>query len=62
MNIKTSKILFASRLRAFHAARAARHWHDWGPYAAKRYAERHNIPSGILTLARVLANAERAGL
>ena len=44
------------------AARAARNWYIWGPHAARRYAERHNVPSGILTLARVLANAERAGL
>lgn len=62
MNTKTSKILFASRLLAFHAARAARHWNIWGAYASRRYAERHNVPSGILTLARVLANAERVGL
>lgn len=47
---------------AVHAARAARNWNRWGPWAARRYAERHNVPSGLLTLARVLANAERAGL
>lgn len=40
------------------AARAARNWRTWGPYAARRYAERHGVPSGILTLARVLACAE----
>lgn len=44
------------------AARAARNWRIWGPYAARRYAERHGVPSGILTLARVLACAERAGI
>ena len=47
---------------ALHAARAARNWRIWGAYAARRYAERHGVPSGLLTLARVLANAERAGL
>lgn len=62
MSTKTSKILFTSRLMAFHAARAARHWHVWGAYAARRYAERRGVPSGLLTLARVLTNAERAGL
>ena len=41
------------------AARAARNWRTWGPYAARRYAERNGVPSGILTLARVLAAAER---
>lgn len=41
------------------AARAARNWRTWGPYAARRYAERHGVPSGILTLARQLALAER---
>lgn len=41
------------------AARAARNWSAWGPYAARRYAERNGVPSGILTLARVLACAER---
>ena len=44
---------------AIAAARAARNWRTWGPYAARRYAERHGVPSGILTLARVLACAER---
>ena len=43
------------------AARAARNWRTWGPYAARRYAEKHGaLP--YLTLARVLAAAERAGL
>ena len=44
------------------ATAAARNWRTWGPYAARRYAERHGVPSGILTLARVLACAERNGL
>lgn len=44
---------------ALAAHRAATHWNIWGPYAARRYAERHGVPSGILTLARVLACAER---
>ena len=44
---------------AIAAHRAAIHWHLWGPYAARRYAERNGVPSGILTLARVLAAAER---
>ena len=47
---------------AIAAARAARHWHVWGPYASRRYAERHGVPASILTLARVLANAEMAGI
>ena len=55
MNIKLSPVAIA-------AARAARNWYAWGPHAARRYAERHGVPPGILTLARVLANAERAGL
>ncbi len=44
------------------AAYAARHWHIWGRFAARRYCERRGVPSGLITLARVLANAERAGL
>lgn len=44
---------------ALHAARAARQWHAWGAFAARRYAERRGVPSGLLTLARVLANAEK---
>ena len=44
------------------AARAARAWHIWGPYAAGRYAAKRGVPPGILTLARVLAVAERAGV
>lgn len=43
---------------AVAAAHAARHWHIWGAFAARRYAERMGVPSGILTLARVLACAE----
>lgn len=41
------------------AARAARNWNTWGAYAARRYAERQGVPASILTLARVLACAER---
>ncbi len=44
------------------AARAARNWHIWGRYAAGRYAAKRGVPLSILTLARVLANAERAGV
>jgi len=44
---------------AIAAHRAATHWNICGAYAARRYAERHGVPSGILTLARVLACAER---
>lgn len=61
MQAKTSVVLINSWTVAFCAANAARNWHVWGPYVARRYAERHGVPSGILTLARVLANAERAG-
>jgi len=44
------------------AATAARNWHLWGAYAARRYAERRGVPSHILTLARVLCAVERAGI
>lgn len=44
------------------AARAARNWIRWGAYAARVYALSRGVPLEILTLARVLANAERAGL
>lgn len=44
------------------AARAARSWNSWGPYAARRYAERNGVPPSILTLARVLACAEKANI
>lgn len=47
--------------RALAAARAARNWSIWGPYAARRYAEKRGaLP--YLVLARVLAASERAGL
>lgn len=43
------------------AATAARNWNIWGPYAARRYAEKRGaLP--YLTLARVLCAAERAGI
>ena len=43
------------------AATAARNWSNWGPYAAYRYAaKRGALP--YLTIARVLACAERAGI
>lgn len=41
------------------AARAARNWNRWGPWAARRYAVKRGVNPGILTLARVLAIAER---
>ena len=47
---------------AYHAVRAARNWHIWKGYTARLYCIKHNVPSGLVTLARVLANAERAGL
>lgn len=47
---------------AIAAARAARNWYRWGPYAARRYAANRGVPLSLLTTARVLAEAERAGL
>ena len=44
------------------AATAARNWKTWGAFAARRYAERRGVSSHILTLARVLACAEAAGI
>lgn len=41
------------------ACRAARNWHIWKGYTARLYCIKHNVPSGLVTLARVLANAER---
>lgn len=43
------------------AAWAARNWNRIGPYAARRYAEKRGAGQ-YLTLARVLAAAERAGI
>ena len=42
-----------------HAVRAARNWHIWKGYTARLYCIKHGVPSGLVTLARVLANAER---
>ena len=47
---------------AVDAARAGRHWFAWGPFAARRYAERRGVPASLITLARVLAAAEKAGI
>lgn len=47
---------------ALAAAKAARHWRAWGAFAARRYTERLGVPSGLLTLARVLAAAEKGVL
>lgn len=44
------------------AATAARNWTRWGPFAAYRYARNRGVSSHILTLARVLACAEAAGI
>lgn len=46
---------------AWHAVRAALNVNNWGLFAARRYAEKHGA-GAYFTLARVLANAERAGL
>lgn len=45
-----------------HAVRAARCWHIWGRYAASRFCQKHGVPPGLITLARQLAAAERAGI
>lgn len=50
--------LFNISPEARHAAKAARYWSAWGPYAARRYCQRHGIPIKLVTLARVLACAE----
>lgn len=47
---------------AIAAATAARNWEVWGPFAAYRYAVKRGVPTHILTIARVLACAERAGI
>jgi hypothetical protein len=47
--------------KAAAAATAARNWKRWGAYASYRYAEKRGaLP--YLTIARVLACAERAGV
>ena len=48
-------------LHAIAAARAARN-PQWGRQACLRYCQRLGVPHSIYTLARVLAEAERAGL
>jgi hypothetical protein len=53
--------MFTIHPAAAAAARAARNWHRWGAFAAYRYAQKHGaLP--YLTIARVLACAERAGI
>ena len=44
---------------AWHAVQAGRNWHIWKGYTARLYCIKHGVPSGLVTLARVLANAER---
>lgn len=48
--------------QAAAAVRAARCWHTWGAYAARRYAATRGVPMDLLVLARVLEAARRAGL
>lgn len=36
------------------AVKAAKHYHSWGAFAAKRYALSRGVPAGILRLARQL--------
>jgi len=53
--------MFTIDPKAAAAARAARNWNRWGAWAAYRYAQKHGaLP--YLTIARVLACAERAGI
>ena len=47
---------------ALHAVRAASCWHVWGAYAARQYCRRHGAPDGLLTLARILETARKAGI
>lgn len=48
--------------QAFHAIRAARNVRSWGTWATYRYCQRRDVPIRLLTLARLLENAQRAGL
>lgn len=48
--------------QAIAAVKTARLWHQCGSYAMSRYAAANRVPTPLLTLARVLATAERAGL
>lgn len=47
---------------AADAIRAARNIRSWGTWAAYRYCQKRGVPIRLLTLARLLENAQRAGL
>lgn len=44
------------------AIRAARNVRSWGTWAAYRYCQKRGVPLRLLTLARLLEAAKRAGL
>jgi hypothetical protein len=46
-------------IQAQQAIRAAKGIHQWGPYAAQRYAEKLNIPGKLLSLAKELEYEDR---
>ncbi len=47
---------------AIAAINAARHWRQWGPWAAYRYATTRGASASLITLCRVLEAARRASL
>lgn len=44
------------------AIRAAKNYRSWGRYAAVTYCRKRGVPIALLTLARVLETARRAGV
>lgn len=46
---------------AIAAIEAARHWRQWGPFAASRYAAKRGAARSLVTLCRVLEAARKAG-
>ena len=59
MENKTRDELARAKALADIAVKAARCWNNWGPYAASAYATKRGVPPELMTLARVLAAAER---
>lgn len=47
---------------ALTAVRAAEHWSQWGPFAARRFAQRRDCPAQLVRLARQLKAATKGGL
>ena len=59
MENKTRDELARAKALADIAVKAARCWSTWGPYAANAYATKRGVPLELMTLARILAAAER---